>query len=139
MKAELTISSDAPDTDIWVKVYDVAPDGTAYNLMSPGLDVIRASYRHALPNRELLRKNTLYKLTLGDLFTGNTFKQGHRIRVAIMTSFVPDFSHNLHTGELESTSADSRVAHVTVYHDDLRQARLILPVVPASIMLSTDK
>ena len=136
MKAELTISSDAPDTDIWVKVYDVAPDGTAYNLMSPGLDVIRASYRHAKPERELLKKNALYKLTLGDLYTGNTFKQGHRIRVAIMTSFAPDFSHNLHTGELESTSAASRVAHVTVYHDDTHRVRLILPVLPASVMLS---
>jgi hypothetical protein len=139
MKAELVISSDAPDTDIWVKVYDVAPDGTAYNLMSPGLDVIRASYRHAQPNRELLKKNTPYSLTLGDLITGNTFKQGHRVRVAIMTSFAPDFSHNLHSGQLESTSAESRIAHVTVFHDDVHRARLILPVLAASVMLSTDK
>ena len=53
-----------------------------------------------------------------------------------MTSFTPDFSHNLHTGELESTSAASRVAHVTVYHDDTHRVRLILPVLPASVMLS---
>ena len=139
MKAELTISSDAPDTDIWVKVYDVAPDGTAYNLMSPGLDVIRASYRHAKPERELLKKNALYKLTLGDLYTGNTFKQGHRIRVAIMTSFAPDFSRNLHTGDLESIASTSRIAHFTIYHDDIHRARLILPVLPSSVMLSTDK
>jgi putative CocE/NonD family hydrolase len=139
MKAELTISSDAPDTDIWVKVYDVAPDGTAYNLMSPGLDVIRASYRHAQPNRELLKKNTLYKLTLGDLFTGNTFKQGHRIRVAVMTSFAPDFAHNLHTGDLESTASTSRIAHITLYHSAPNLARLILPVLPNKVMLSTDK
>jgi uncharacterized protein len=139
MRAELTISSDAPDTDIWVKVYDVGPDGTAYNLMSPGLDVVRASYRNARPTRELLKRNTLYKLTLGDLITGNTFKRGHRIRLAIMTTFAPDFSRNLHTGELETTSAESRVAHVTVQHNDRRPVRLILPVLPAAVMLSTDK
>ena len=139
MKAEITIASDAPDTDLWAKVYDVAPDGTAYNLMSPGLDVIRASYRKGRPTRDLLKPNTLYKLTFGDLFTGNTFKQGHRIRVAIMTSFAPDFSHNLHTGELEATSERSRVAHITVFHNESRRARLILPVLPASVMLSADK
>ena len=31
--------------DLWVRLLDVAPDGTAFNLMSPGLDVQRASYR----------------------------------------------------------------------------------------------
>lgn len=139
MRAELTILSDAPDTDIWVKVYDVAPDGTAFNLMSPGLDVIRASYRHGRVERELLKPNTLYRVTLGDLLTGNTFKQGHRIRIAIMTSFAPDFSRNLHTGALETTSADARVAHITVLHDDRRRALLILPVVPASLMLSAER
>ena len=33
----------------------------------------------------------------------------------------------------------SRVAHVTIFHDDTHRARLILPVVPQSFMLSTDK
>lgn len=45
--AEIYLEVDAPDTDLWVRVLDVAPDGTAYNLMSPGLDVLRASYRNA--------------------------------------------------------------------------------------------
>jgi len=40
-------TDDARDVDIWVKLFDVAPDGTAFNLMSPGLDVLRASYRRA--------------------------------------------------------------------------------------------
>jgi hypothetical protein len=45
--AEIYLETDAPDTDLWVRLLDVAPDGTAYNLMSPGLDVIRLSYRNA--------------------------------------------------------------------------------------------
>ena len=52
--AEMYISVDRPDTDLWVKLLDVAPDGTAYGLMSIGLDVIRASYRNRRPARELL-------------------------------------------------------------------------------------
>jgi putative CocE/NonD family hydrolase len=139
MRAELTISADVPDVDIWVKVFDVAPDGTAYNLMSPGLDVIRASYRNQKPQRELLQQGHRYRIKLGELFTANTFKQGHKIRVLVLPSFFPDFSRNLHTGTLESGSDQSRVAHITVFHDDLQKFRLILPVVPASAMLSASK
>ncbi len=139
MKAEIYVTTDAPDTDLWVKVLDVAPDGTAYNLMSPGLDVIRASYRKGKGERELLKPGTVYTLRFNDLLTGNTFLKGHRIRVAIMTSFAPGFSHNLHTGDLEATSAASRVARVTILHDDRYKSRLILPVLPASAMLSADK
>ena len=39
------LSADAPDADLWVKLEDVAPDGTAWNLSSPGTDVLRVSER----------------------------------------------------------------------------------------------
>jgi putative CocE/NonD family hydrolase len=134
MRAEIAVSVDAPDTDLWVKVYDVAPDGTAFNLMNPGLDVLRASYRNARPTRELLEPGRVYTLTLGDLFTANTFKRGHRVRVVIMTTFFPHFSRNLHSGDLEAVSSRSRVARVTVHHSARHPSRLILPVLPAPTM-----
>lgn len=139
MKAVISVSVDAPDTDIWAKVYDVAPDGTAFNLMSPGLDVVRASYRNASAQRELLQPGRVYTIPLGDLFTANTFRKGHRIRVAVMTSFFPAFSRNLHTGELETTSRASRVARVTIHHSSARPSRLILPVLANGAMLGPDK
>ena len=42
IQAKIHVSTDGRDTDLWLKLFDVAPDGTAWNLMSPGLDVIRA-------------------------------------------------------------------------------------------------
>jgi uncharacterized protein len=45
IQAEMYVSADVQDFDVWVRLLDLAPDGTAYNLMSPGLDVLRASYR----------------------------------------------------------------------------------------------
>jgi len=134
MRAEIPISIDAPDTDIWVKVYDVAPDGTAFNLMNPGNDVLRASYRNESPRRELLEPDRVYTLTLGNLYAGNTFKRGHRIRVVIMTTFFPHFSRNLHSGDLEAVSARSRTARLTVHHSDVNMPRLILPVLPNPTM-----
>jgi uncharacterized protein len=131
MTAEIFLSADAPDTDLWVKVFDVEPNGTAWNLMSPGLDVIRASYRDTTAGRQLLTPGKVYMLQLGDLLTANEFKKGHRIRVSISTTFFPHFSRNLHTGELETTSSRMRKARITIHHDPRHPSRLILPVMKA--------
>ena len=45
IETEIYLSADAPDADLWVKLEDVAPDGTAWNLSSPGTDVLRVSDR----------------------------------------------------------------------------------------------
>jgi hypothetical protein len=136
MKADFYMSTDARDVDMWVLVFDVAPDGTAYNLMSPGLDVVRVSYRNEQKARELLVPGRIYRLALGNLLTGNTFLAGHRIRVIVAPSFFPDFSRNLQTGLLEYSSSTSRVAKISIYHDTGHPFRLILPVLPAGLMLN---
>jgi putative CocE/NonD family hydrolase len=130
MTADVYLSTDAPDTDLWVKVLDVAPDGTALNLMSPGLDVLRASYAVGDGRRTLLRPGHVYRLTFPDLLTANTFKRGHRIRVMLSAAFAPHFSRNLHTGKLELTDARMRRARITVHHDRAHPSRLTLPVMP---------
>ena len=131
IEALIHLSTDARDTDLWVKVMDVAPDGTTYNLMNPGLDLIRASYRDTT-TRSLLTPNRVYPLRLTNMLTANTFKKGHRIRVYLSTTFFPHFSRNLHTGELETTSARMRTARVTVHHDTRYPSMIILPVLPRS-------
>lgn len=131
IEAEIHVSADAPDTDLWVKVYDVAPDGTAFNLMSPGLDVIRASYRTGGPVRQLLQPGEVYLLRLPQLLTANRFRAGHRIRVAVMSSFAPHMSRNLHTGALEFDSAEARTATITVHTGGRYLSRIILPVMQA--------
>lgn len=130
MTAEVFLSVDARDTDLWAHVQDVAPDGTAWNLMSPGLNVLRASYRDGGPARKLLTPGRVYRLRLDHLFTGNLFRKGHRLRVVLSTAFTPNFSRNLHTGELETTSAAMRTATITIHYGRDTASRLILPVVP---------
>ncbi len=125
----LHISVDAPDTDLWLKMLDVAPDGTAYNVMSAGLDVVRASYRHRTARRELLEPGTVYRVDFPTLMTGNRFRRGHRIRVAVMASFAPNMSWNLHTGDLEFVSAATAKARLTVHAGGRYPSRLVLPVV----------
>lgn len=127
--AEIYLETNATDTDLWVRVLDVAPDGAAFNLMSPGLDVLRASYRNAATNggkRELLTPGTIYKLVLPNLITSNLFRRGHRIRVQISASFFPGFSRNLHTGKLETVAAEMRPATIRIHHDREHPSRIVL-------------
>jgi putative CocE/NonD family hydrolase len=129
--ADIYVSTDARDLDLWARVLDVAPDGTAYNLMSPGLDVQRASYRSGTAQRELLVPEQVYRLQLSHLNIGNRFRRGHRIRVQISGAFHPHYSRNLQTGALEMDSARVRRATIAVHHDRRYPSRLVLPVVPA--------
>jgi putative CocE/NonD family hydrolase len=128
--AAMYVSCDCPDFDLWVRLLEVAPDGTAFNLMSPGNDVLRASYREPQLGRQLLTPGQVYKLTLPNMRTGNVFAPGHRIRVQVSGSFFPDFSRNLQNGDLETTSASMRKAEIRVYHDREHPSRIVLPVVP---------
>ena len=129
IEASVYISVDAPDTDLWLKILDVHPDGTAYNVMSAGLDVVRASYRNRTAERELLTPGTVYRLDFPTLMTGNRFLKGHRVRVALMASFAPNMSWNLHTGALEFDSATTARARVTVHAGGEYPSRLVLPIV----------
>jgi putative CocE/NonD family hydrolase len=135
IETEIHLSSDAPDTDLWVKVQDVAPDGTAWNLSSPGTDVLRASEREPGKKRRLLEPGRPVVMRLPNMRTGNLFAKGHRIRVVLCGSFLPHFSRNLQTGESEATSSDARKAVLCVHHDAEHPSRILLPVledVPAA-------
>ena len=128
--AQIYLACDCRDTDLWVRLLDVAPDGTAFNLMSPGLDVLRASYRSQKSGRKLLTPGRVYELHLDNLITSNVFRKDHRIRIQVSATFFPNFSRNLQSGELESSSARMQKANISIYTDRRRASRIILPIVP---------
>jgi putative CocE/NonD family hydrolase len=130
INARVYLSCDCRDLDLWVRLLDVAPDGTAFNLMSPGLDVQRASYRDLKSGRQLLSPEQIYELALDRLITSNVFQKGHRIRVQISATFFPNFSRNLQSGELESVSARMQKASIRIYHDAGHPSQIVLPIVP---------
>jgi uncharacterized protein len=127
--ADIFMSCDCQDADIWVRLYDVAPDGTAWNQMNAGVDVQRASYRDIAKGRQLLRPGQIYEVRVTGPVTANVFGKGHRIRVQVSGSFFPNFSRNLQTGAMESVSADGLKRTIRIYHDRAHASRVILPVV----------
>ena len=126
--AVIHASCNCRDFDLWVRLQDVYPDGHAFNLMSPGNDVLRASYRNPAAGRQLLEPGRVYELRLPALMTSIRFAKGHRIRAQISASFAPHLSRNLQTGESEVSAAVSMTADITIHHDAEHASRLLLPV-----------
>ena len=129
IQARMFVACDCRDFDLWVRLLDVAPDGTTFNLMSPGLDVQRASYRDLKRGRQWLTPKRIYEIDLNNLITSNTFLKGHSIRVQISASFFPNFSRNLQNGKSEVLSADQQKATIEIYSDAKHPSHIILPIV----------
>jgi putative CocE/NonD family hydrolase len=130
IRADIYVSCSCRDLDLWVRLLDVAPDGTAFNLMSPGLDVLRASYRNKSLQPEFLEPDNITKLTLDRMLTSNTFLVGHRIRVQISGAFFPHFSRNLQTGESEIKTSRAFRADFRIFHSAKHPSKIVLAVVP---------
>jgi putative CocE/NonD family hydrolase len=127
---ELTVSATVPDYDIWVQLFDVFPDGTAWNLAGFGGGLQRISYRNGGPRRELVRPGQKVAIRLDRLVTANHFRPGHRIRLMVASAFAPLFSRNLQTGALEFDSTRTQAGEITVHQAPGAVSRLILPTVP---------
>ena len=118
--------SSAPDSDFVVRLTDVHPDGLS-RLLCDG--ILRARYRESGAHPSSLVANQVYELTVDLWATANTFRRGHRIRVAVTSSSFPRFDRNLNTGGLNAGEARGQVALNTIFHDALRPSRIILPVI----------
>lgn len=139
IRAEIWLCADAPDLDLYVKLQDVASDGTAWPLMDTGAEVLRASLRgpqrgpesdpHAGPHAEPrpLTPGQAVRLDLDSLLTANAFAPGHRIRVVLCASWHPGLARNLQTGESEATHSATRPARITLLHGPKHPSRLVLP------------
>jgi putative CocE/NonD family hydrolase len=121
---ELAVSATVPDFDVWVQLYDVAPDGTAWNLSSPGTALQRASYRAGGPERRPVKPGETVQLRMDRLVTANRFAPGHRLRVVITPQFYPLFSVNPQTGAQEFESDGVRAGEIRI-----GEWRIVLPVV----------
>lgn len=128
--ARLFVSCDCKDFDVWVRLQDVYPDGRAFNLRSPGTEVLRASYREPDAGQQLLEPGQVYELRLDRLMFGNTFRAGHKIRVQVSATFGPNLSRNLQTGESEITSSETKIATITIHHSEEYPSALELPFLP---------
>jgi putative CocE/NonD family hydrolase len=121
------ISSDRPDTDITVKLIDVYPDGTAYNLDET---IQRVRYREGYDKPETrMQPGRVYKVALQPMTTSNYFDAGHRIRIEVSSSNFPRFDRNLNTGGRNYDETTGVPAHSAVHHSKQYPSQLTITVV----------
>jgi putative CocE/NonD family hydrolase len=124
----LWVASSAPDTDIVARLLDVEADGTAWNLMSPTLEVLRLKYRGGERVPVPLTPGEPVEVVLRLGVTANVFRRGHRVGVQVTSSFFPHVDRNPNTGRPSAIEDRLVPARQTVFHDSGRPSRVILPV-----------
>ena len=119
----LYVSSDAKDTDFTVKLIEVLPDGTAYNIDE---NIQRVRYREGYDKPPVwMEKDKVYKVTFQPMQTSNYFAAGHELRVEVSSSNFPRYDRNLNTGGNNYERIEGVVAHnaspsldaVSIKHD----------------------
>lgn len=128
MQAKLFVSSSAKDTDFIVKLVDVYPDGTAYNVQE---GVLRARWRNGFEQPAWLTANEVVPITVEIEATHNYFPAGHRIRLDITSSSFPLWDRNLNTGGPNYSESKPVIATNAVHHSQRFPSILILPTVDA--------
>lgn len=117
VKAHLTASTDALDTDFIVRILDVDPNGVE---TKPYLNdgVLRTRYRNGFESTELLEPNETVELTINIQDIAHQFKEGHRIRLQLTSSVFPAVYPNSNTGNEVATDTDVKIATQTIWHGD---------------------
>jgi len=123
----LFVSSSVKDTDFTVKLLDVYPDGTAYNLDET---IQRMRYREGYERPPVwMEAGRVYKVAFQPMNTSNFFAAGHRIRVEVSSSNFPRFDRNLNTGGNNYDETAGAVAHNSVHHSAQYSSLVTLTVV----------
>jgi putative CocE/NonD family hydrolase len=97
LRAHLTVSSSAPDTDFVARLVHVWPDGRATNIQEGAL---RARYRDGIFCPTRMEPGQTYQLTVDMRSIAYLVPRGHRIRLDVTSSSFPRLERNLNTGGL---------------------------------------
>ena len=122
VSAVLYVSADVPDTDVHVKLLDVYPDGTAYNL---AFSCLRLRYRGGLDNPATLTPGEMVRIEITGMTTANYFPAGHQLRIEVAGSNFPLADRNWHAGDRNDLAADGPAARVTLHHGDGQESALV--------------
>jgi uncharacterized protein len=134
VSAVLYVSADVEDTDVFVKLVDVYPDGTAYNLAD---SCLRLRYRGGLDKPEKLVPGEVYRIAITGILTANHFPAGHRLRIEVAGANFPLADRNWHGWDRNDLATDGPVAHVTVHHGAGHESALVYRAYTGEVTVDT--
>lgn len=129
VKAELLVTSSAPDTDFIVRVTDVYPDGRSILLVDY---IRRGRYREGFEREVFFQPGQVAKVAFDVGWISQIFPAGHRIRVTVASTGAPFYEPNPNTGKPLTIEfpEDAVVARNTVQVNQQHASRIIAPLVP---------
>ena len=125
--ARIQFASDAPDTDLIVRLCDVYPDGRSFNICEGAL---RLRFREQLDREVWLKQDDLALVELPLWPTSMVFNRGHQIRIHIASTSAPALEPNLQNGGRPRTGEPRRATNQISLGKN--GSRLILPVAIAN-------
>ena len=131
-KLSAWLAIDCPDTDFYVSVYDISPDGSSIKLAT---DALRARYREGLRTPKLIQTREPLRYDFERFtFVSRQIKRGHRLRLLIApmghvveTTFT---EKNYNGGGVVAAESVKNARPVTVklFHDRTHASALYLPI-----------
>ena len=134
VRAVLHVSADVEDADVFVKLLDVYPDGTAYNLAD---SCLRLRYRGGLDKPEKLVPGEVVRIEIKGITTANYFPAGHRLRIEVAGSNFPLADRNWHGFDRNDLASDGPVAHITLHHGAGHESALIYRAYTGEVTVGT--
>jgi len=125
IKARLFVSSDAEDTAFTIKVIEVFPDGSAYNIRN---GITTLAYRNGSPERITYTPNSVVEIVIDTWDVAWRIRKGSRIRVDISSSNFPEYAVHSNFPGIWSLQEKTRKANQTVYFGKDHPSCLILPI-----------
>jgi putative CocE/NonD family hydrolase len=123
--AELSVSTDAEDTDFTVKLVDVYPDGYEALVLDQAL---RLRFREGFNRMVRAERGKVYPIQINLWSTALVFNRGHKIAVHVSSSNNPRFEPHSNTWEPVASYDQAVKATNTVHHSAKARSHIVLPV-----------
>ncbi len=127
IRADLFISSTAPDTLFVVKIVDVYPDGREILLREAAA---MARYRNGFDKSAPLEPGRVAELAFDCNSIAAVFNKGHRIGVFVTSSSHPAYEIHPNTYEPVGSTAEMKPTRQTIHMSPEHPSSIILPVIP---------
>ncbi len=127
IRANLFLSSTAPDTDVIVRVSDVYPDGRSILIVDYPQ---RVRYRDGFDHETLMTPGEIVPVSFDVGWISQIFNAGHRIRVTIASTGAPLYEPNPQNGKPATIEfpADAVTATNTIYHSQQYPSHIVAPI-----------
>lgn len=122
------LALDQPDTDFWVSVYEIRPDGSSVFLSSDGM---RARYRDNPRKATAVEPGKVERYRFDDFsFVARTIGKGSRLRLVFGAVDSPYAQRNYNSGGVvaDESAKDAHSVTVTLYHDAEHPSALSVPI-----------